>query len=125
VNKLVLRQRAEDGLWHDLEPGERIAAGSAATSDPSRSGAAVLLVVALELIAAGLLSLFGSYRSGKYGASLRCGIPDCKPILLHEGRAGRKDFAEVEKVLARTGAFAKLDPAYPSAEKFSAAAYRH
>jgi hypothetical protein len=51
-----------------------------------------------------------SYRSGKYGASLRCGIPGRKPILLHWGRAGRTDFAEVEKVLARSGAFAKLDP---------------
>jgi hypothetical protein len=66
-----------------------------------------------------------SYRSGKYGASLRCGIPGRKPILLHWGWAGRKDFTEVEKVLARSGAFAKLDPSYPSAEDFPTAAYRH
>jgi hypothetical protein len=149
VNKVVLRQQAEDGLRHDLQPGERIAAGSAVTSDPSRWGAAVLPVVALALIAASLASLLGpwpaspvvalalpvlglgvqflprpmylvvtdrrligcrvsrlrgtpgrrafavpladlrilSYRSGKNGASLRCGIPGRKPILLHWGRA--------------------------------------
>ena len=63
-----------------------------------------------------------NYRSGNYGASIRCQIPGHKPILLHVGRAGRKDFAEVEMVLARSGAFAKLDPPYPSAENFSAAA---
>lgn len=187
VNKVVLRQQAEDRLRHDLQPGERIAAGSAVTSDPSRWGVGVMLVVALALIAAGLLSLLGplpaspvvglaplvlglgaqflprpmylvvtdrrlicsrvsrlrgtpgrtafdvpladlrilSYRSGKYGASLRCEIPGRKPILLHWGWAGRKDFTEVEKVLARSGAFAKLDPSYPSAEDFPTAAYRH
>jgi hypothetical protein len=186
VNKVVLRQQAEDGLRHDLQPGEHIAAGSAVTSDPSRWGVAVLLVVALALLAASLLSLLGpwqaspvvavavpvlglgiqflprpmylvvtdrrligsrmsrlrgtpgrrvftvpladlrilSYRSGKYGASLRCEIPGRKPILLHWGRAGREDFAELEKVLARSGAFAKLDPPYPSAENISTAAYR-
>lgn len=156
------------------------------TSDSSRQGAAVLLVVALALIAAGLASLLShlpatpvvallgtflglgvqflprpmylvvtdrrlicsrvsrlrgtpprrafavpladlrilDYRPGKYGASLRCEIPDRKPILLRWGRAGRKDFAEVEKVLARSGAFAKLDPPYPWPENSSTAAYR-
>ena len=177
MNKVVLRQQAEDGLRHDLQPGERIAAGSAVTCDPSPLGAAVLLAVALALIAVGLLSVLGpgpatpvgllgtilalgvpflarpmylvvtdrrligcrvsrlrgtpgriafaapladlrilSYRSGKYGASLRCGIPGRKPILLRWSRAGRKDFAEVELVLARSGAFARLAPPYPSAE---------
>jgi hypothetical protein len=59
VNKVVLRQQAEDGLRQDLQPGERIAAGSAVTSHPSRWGAAVLLVVSLALIAASLASLLG------------------------------------------------------------------
>jgi hypothetical protein len=54
--------------------------------------------------------------SGNYGASIRCQIPGRKPILLHAGRAGRKDFAEAVKVLARSGAFAKSDPPQPSAE---------
>ena len=155
----------------------------AVTSDPSRWGVGVVLVVALALIAAGLLSLLGplpaspvvglvapvlglgvlflprpmylvvtdrrlicsrvsrfrgtpgrrafavpladadlSYRSGKYGASLRCEIPGRKPILLHWGWAGRKDFTEVENVLARSGAFAKLDPSYPSVEDLPTAA---
>ncbi len=49
MNKVVLRQQAEVRLRHALQPGERIAAGSAVTSDPSRWGAAVLLVVALAL----------------------------------------------------------------------------
>ena len=57
-----------------------------------------------------------NYRSGNYGTSIRCQVPGHKPILLHVGRAGRKDFAEVVKVLARSGAFAKLDPPCPSAE---------
>ncbi len=47
------------GLRHDLQPGERIAAGLAVTSDPSRWGVAVLLAVALALTAASLVSLLG------------------------------------------------------------------
>ena len=47
------------GLRHDLQPGERIAAGWAVTSDPSRWGVAVLLAVALALTAASLVSLLG------------------------------------------------------------------
>ncbi len=66
-----------------------------------------------------------SYRSGKYGASVRCEIPGAKPILLHWGRAWRTDFSEVEKVLARSCAFAQLDPPYLSAANSSAAAYGH
>lgn len=54
-----------------------------------------------------------SYRSGHYRASIRCEVPGRKAILLHVSRAGRKDFAEVEMALARSGAFAKLDPPYP------------
>ena len=57
-----------------------------------------------------------NYRSGNYGTSIRCQVPGRKPVLLHVGRARRKDFAEVVKVLARSGAFAKLDPPYPSAQ---------
>lgn len=186
MNKVVLRQQAEDRVQHDLQPGECIAACSAVTSDPSRWAAAVLLAVALALIAAGMLSMRGpwptspvvgllgtflglgvqllprpmylvitdrrvigsrvsrlrgrpgrtafavpltdlrilDYRSGKYRASLRIEVSGSKPILMHWGRAGRKDFAEVEGVLARSGAVAKLDPPYPSAENSTAAAYR-
>jgi hypothetical protein len=67
---------------------------------------------------------FPNYRSGNYGASIRCQIPGRNPVLLHARRAGRKDFAEVLKVLARSGTFAKLDPPYPAAENF-ATAYRN
>jgi hypothetical protein len=66
-----------------------------------------------------------NYRSGNYGASIRCQVPGRKPMLLHAGRAGRRDFAEVVRVLACSGAFAKLDPPYPSAENLPTAAYRH
>jgi hypothetical protein len=45
-------------------------------------------------------------------------------MLLHVSRARRRNFAELEMVLARSGAFAKLDPPYPSAESLSKAAYR-
>jgi hypothetical protein len=65
-----------------------------------------------------------TYRSGRHRASIRCEIPDGKPIVLHAGPAVRKDFAEVEMVLARSGAFAKLDPRYPPAESFAPAARR-
>jgi hypothetical protein len=186
VNRVALRRRAEEALRDGLQPGERIAAGAAVTSDPSRWGAAALLVAALTVTAAGLASLLGplpagpvsalalpvlglgiqflprpmyiavtdrqliccrlsrlrttpgrqafagpladlriaSYRSGKYGTSIRCEIPGRKPILLQVGRAGRKDFAEVDMVLALSGAFAKLDPPYPSAESFAKAEKR-
>lgn len=62
-----------------------------------------------------------NYRSGKYGTSIRCDVPGRKPVLLRISRAWVKDFAEVDAVLARSGAFAKLDPPYPSAENFSSA----
>ena len=55
-----------------------------------------------------------NYRQGKFGASIRCEIPGGKPIRLRWGRAGRADSAQVEMVLARSGAFAKSDPPYPA-----------
>jgi hypothetical protein len=58
------------------------------------------------------------YRPGKYASSIQCEIPGRKRIRLEAGRAGRKDFAKVEEVLARSGAFAKLDPAWPAAANF-------
>jgi hypothetical protein len=186
MNRALLKRQAVEAVGHDLQPGERIVAGSAVTSDPSRWGVAVLLTLAVVLTGAGLVSLLGplnagpviaivlpvlglgiqflprpmyvavtdrrlifsrvsrlrgtprrrafavpladlrilSCRSGNYGASIRCEIPGRKPILLHVGRARRKDFAEVEMVLTRSGAFAKLDPPYPSAENLSTAACR-
>jgi hypothetical protein len=54
-----------------------------------------------------------NYRRGKFGASIRCEIPEGKPITLHWGRARRANFAQFEMALARSGAFAKLDPPYP------------
>jgi hypothetical protein len=93
MNRAVLQRQAVDALRHELQPGERIAAGSLVTSNPSRCGMAQ--------------------------------IPGHKPILLHVGRAGRKDFADVEIALARSGAFAKLEPPYPSAQNLSTTAYRH
>jgi hypothetical protein len=177
VDRLALKWRAEEALRDGLQPGERIAAGSAVTSDPSRWGAAALLAAAVAVTAAALASLLGplpagpacvlavpvlglgiqflprpmyiavtgrqligcrlsrlrttprrpafaaplaelrivNYRSGRYGTSFRCEMPGRKPMLLHVGRSGRKDFAEVDMVLARSGAFAKLDPPYPCA----------
>ena len=54
------------------------------------------------------------YRSGTYGGSMRCEVPGHKRIRLDASRAARKDFAEVGMALARSGAFTKLDPPYPS-----------
>jgi hypothetical protein len=54
------------------------------------------------------------YRSGTYGGSMRCEVPGHKRIRLDASRAGRKEFAGVGMALARSGAFTKLDPPYPS-----------
>ena len=56
-----------------------------------------------------------SYRPGKYGTSMRCGIPGRKPIRPDVGWAGRKDFGEVEQALARSGAFTHPEPPGTSA----------
>jgi hypothetical protein len=91
MNRAVLQRQTAEALRHDLQPGERFAARFADVR-------------------------IRNYRSGSYGTSIRCQVPGRKPILLHAGRAGRKDFAEVVMVLARSGTFAKMDPPYPSAE---------
>ena len=55
-----------------------------------------------------------SYKSGRYyGTSVCCEIPGRRPLLLL--RAGREEFAAVDEVLARAGAYAKMDPSYPQA----------
>jgi len=59
VKRVALNRRAEEALSRDLQPGERIAVGSAVASNPSRWGAAVLLPLALALTAAGLANLLG------------------------------------------------------------------
>jgi hypothetical protein len=51
-----------------------------------------------------------SCRRGKFGASIRCEFPGRRPIVLHWAPAARADYASVEIVLSRSGAFAKLDP---------------
>ena len=66
-----------------------------------------------------------NYRSGKYGTSIRCEFPGGKPVLLYARRAGREDFAKVDRVLARSGAYAKMDPPYPPAENSPKAACRN
>ena len=55
-----------------------------------------------------------NYRSGTYGGSMRCEVPGHKRIRLDASQAGRKEFAGVGMALARSGAFTKLDPPYPS-----------
>jgi hypothetical protein len=54
-----------------------------------------------------------AYRPRKYTSSIRCEIPGHNRIRLDAGPAGRKDFATVEEALARSGAFAELDPPWP------------
>ena len=61
MNRVALNRRAEEALRRDLQPGERIAVGSAVASDPSRWGAAVLLPVALALTAAGLATCWACW----------------------------------------------------------------
>jgi hypothetical protein len=57
------------------------------------------------------------YRPGRYASSLQCEVPDGKRIRLSARRAGRKDFAKVAEVLARSGALAQLDQPWPSVPK--------
>jgi hypothetical protein len=58
-----------------------------------------------------------NHRSGRYGSSVRCEIPGHKRIRLAVGRAGHNDFAGVDMTLARSGAFTKQDPPFPSVTK--------
>jgi hypothetical protein len=180
VSWAAVKQRAQEALRRDLQPGEHVAASAVVMSGPPRWGVAALLAVALALAAAGLAIIFGrqpgpvpvgpviglapavlllggmflprpmyvavtdrrlicwqisrlgsaprrlafavpltglrivNYRSGKYGNSIRCETPGHKRIRLDTRRAGRKDFAQVEIALARSGAFTKLDPPWPA-----------
>jgi hypothetical protein len=63
-----------------------------------------------------------NYRSGKYATSVWCEFPGRKPVLL---QAGRAEFDEVDRALARAGAYSKLDPPYPPAGNLPKAACRH
>jgi hypothetical protein len=56
-----------------------------------------------------------SYRPGRYASSIQCELSGSRRVRLAAGRAERKDFATVEEVLERSGAFAHLDPPWPSA----------
>jgi hypothetical protein len=53
-------------------------------------------------------------RSGRFSSSVRCEIAGQKGIRLDAGRAWRQDFADVDMVLARSGAYTASDPPYPS-----------
>jgi hypothetical protein len=55
-----------------------------------------------------------SYRFGKYQSFIRCQGPGHQRIRLAVSRAGRGDFANFNVMLARSGAFASLDPPYPA-----------
>jgi hypothetical protein len=56
------------------------------------------------------------YRPGRLVSFLMCEIPGHGRIRLEAGPGAREDFAAVAEALARSGAFAKLDPPWPSAE---------
>jgi hypothetical protein len=55
------------------------------------------------------------YRPGRYASSIQCELSGSNRIRLAAAGARRKDFAKVEEVLARSGAFAQLDPPWPTA----------
>lgn len=55
-----------------------------------------------------------AYRPRRYVSSIQFEFPGRKRIRLDAGRAGREDFARVEAALARSGAFAMLDPPWPA-----------
>jgi hypothetical protein len=54
-------------------------------------------------------------RPGRFASSLQFEAPGHDRIRLAVSRAGRRDFATVAEALARSGAFAALDPPWPSA----------
>jgi hypothetical protein len=185
VNRMARNWQAEEALRRELQPGERIAAGSLVASGLSGKGFAALLAVCLVEVVAGLEGLVGpvqagpvtalaslasltsvglgvwflwrpmyavvtdrrliccrlsrlrgtprrpaltvpladlrivSYRSGKYATSVWCELPGRRPVRLS---AGREEFAGMDTVLARAGAYAKLDPPYPPAGNLPKAA---
>jgi hypothetical protein len=61
---MARKWQAEEALGRDLQPGERIAAGSLVTSGLSRRGFSALLAVYLVEVAAGLESLVGPVQAG-------------------------------------------------------------
>ncbi len=185
MTRPALTSQAVEAFRHDLQPGERIAASSAVTSDPSRWGVAVMLMLAVAVTVVSVVSLLGTlpadpveamilpvlglgaywlprpmymvvtdrrlicgrmsrlrsipreralaapladvcilnYRSGNRAASIRFQVACRRPIKAYVGRNSRRDFTDVETALARSGAFAKLDPPYPSAESLPTAAH--
>ena len=64
MNRAARRRQAEEALGRDLQPGERIAAGSLVISGPSRRGSAAMAAVWLVLAAAGLEGLLGPLQAG-------------------------------------------------------------
>lgn len=55
------------------------------------------------------------HRSGRLSSSVRCEIAGQRGIRWDIGRAWPQDFAQVDLLLARSGAYTASDPPYPSA----------
>ena len=68
MNRVARKRQAEEALGRELQPGERIAAGSLVTCRLSRWGLAALLGVSLVQVAAGLESLIGPLQAGPVAA---------------------------------------------------------
>ena len=64
MNTVARKRQAEEALGRDLQPGERIVAGSLVTSALSRRGLAVLVAVCAVQVAAGLEGLLGPLQAG-------------------------------------------------------------
>jgi hypothetical protein len=59
VGRSAVSRQAEEVLRRELQPGEYVASSAAVMSDPSRWAVAAFLALAIALIAAGLVILFG------------------------------------------------------------------
>jgi hypothetical protein len=91
VRGTAIRQQAEDAVRRELEPGERILAGAAVASGPSRWNGAWVIAVSLALVAEALVGLFGpapSLLSGGLVAVIAVGLPllamylACRPMYI-------------------------------------------
>jgi len=64
VNGMARKWQGEEALRRDLQPGERLTAGSLVTSGPSRRVSAALAMVWLVLAGAGVEGLVGPIEAG-------------------------------------------------------------
>jgi hypothetical protein len=67
VGGTAVSRQAEEVVRRELQPGEYVASSAEVTSDPSRWAVAAFPALAIAVVAAGLVSLFGSLPGSPAG----------------------------------------------------------